>query len=123
MKRQFFVLEPIDQHKEHIGTKTHRKDVNGCVDIPSKPLGELFENNDGGITRPYKEHIHLLSQNKLDERVEQECDTAQSNEGKGRAPVVRFLIPATFRKTEKQPYKDKKHMPDAGVEGQEPVSV
>ena len=46
-ERQFFVLNPVDQHKENIGAQAHCKYVDRCVDVPTKPLGELLEHDDG----------------------------------------------------------------------------
>ena len=62
-------MDPVDQHKENVGTQAHCKYVDRCVDIPSKPFGELLEYNDRRITRSYEEHIHAFSQTELDEAV------------------------------------------------------
>ena len=45
-----FVLDPVDQRKQHICAQANRKDINGGVDIPAKPLGELLKHNNRGIT-------------------------------------------------------------------------
>ena len=62
-------MDPVDQHKEIVGTQTHGKYVDRCVDVPTKPLGELLEHDDRRIARPHEEHIHAFSQTELDEAV------------------------------------------------------
>ena len=68
-ERQRLVLDPVDQYKENVGTQAHSKDVDGCVDVPTKPLGELLEHDDRRIARSHEEHIHAFSQTELDEAV------------------------------------------------------
>ena len=66
---QLLVLDPVDQHKENVGTQAHSKDVDWCVDVPTKPLGELLEHDDRRIAGTNEEHIHAFSQTELDEAV------------------------------------------------------
>ena len=68
-ERQRLVLDPVDQYKENVGTQAHSKDVDGCVDVPTKPLGELLEHDDRRIAWSHEEHIHAFSQTELDEAV------------------------------------------------------
>ena len=68
-ERQRLVLDPVDQYKENVGTQAHSNDVDWCVDVPTKPLGELLEHDDRRITRSHEEHIHAFSQTELDEAV------------------------------------------------------
>ena len=123
MEWQLPVLDPVDQYKENVGTQTHGKYVDGCVDVPTKPFGELLEHNDRRITRSYEEHIHAFSQTKLDEAVKAKGDAAQRNEGPRGAPVVCLLIATALGETYEQAHKHKQHMPDAGMKCQEPVPV
>ena len=44
---EILIMQPVDQYEQQIGSQTHRKYVNGRVDIPAKPFGKLLEHNDG----------------------------------------------------------------------------
>ena len=61
VKRQGFVLQIVNQAEYNICPKTYCKDVNRRVDVPAKPLRELFKYNDRGAAGSYKEHIHVLA--------------------------------------------------------------
>ena len=122
-ERQCLVLDPVDQYKENVGTQAHCKYVDRCVDIPSKPFGELLEHNDRRITRSHEEHIHAFSQTELDKAVKTEGDAAQRNEGPCGTPVVCLLIATALGEADEQSYKHKQHVPDAGMKRQEPVPM
>lgn len=122
-ERQRLVLDPVDQYKENVGTQTHCKYVDRCVDVPTKPLGELLEHDDRRIARSHEEHIHAFSQTELDEAVKPEGDTAQCNEGPCGTPVVCLLIATALGEADEQTHKHKQHVPDAGMKCQEPVPM
>ena len=116
-------MDPVDQAEEDICAQAHGKHVDRCVDVPAKPLGELFEHDDRRIARSHEEHIHVLSQTELDKAVQSKGNTAQRHKGPGRAPVVGLLIATAFGEADEKSHKHQKHMPYAGMERQKPVSV
>ena len=78
MHRLFFsagqrlVLQAVDQQEDQVSTQAYRRHVDGRIDVPAKPPRELLEHDDGRFSRPNKEHIHVSSQAKLHNAVEQE---------------------------------------------------
>ena len=51
---QCLILDPVNQYKENVGTQAHGKYVDGCVDVPTKPLGELLEHDDTTGSFPWQ---------------------------------------------------------------------
>ena len=123
MEWQLLVLDPVDQYKENIGTQAHGKYVDGCVDVPAKPLGELLEYDDRRIARSHEEHIHAFSQTELDEAVKAKGDAAQCDEGPCGPPVICFLIATTLGEADEKSHKHKQHVPNAGMKRQKPVPM
>ena len=66
---QPLVLDTVDQSENNVSTKTHGKDVDWCVDVPTEPFRELLEYYDWRITWSHEEHVHAFSQTELDEAV------------------------------------------------------
>ena len=113
----------MDQQKNQVGTQTYRKNIDRGIDVPAEPLGELFENDNGGISGANEEHIHLFPKSKLHEAVEPEGNAAQSQKCIGGAPIIRLQITAPFGEAEKQADKNQQHVPDAGMERKEPIAM
>lgn len=120
---QFLVPDQVDQGKENIGPQGYGKDVDGRVDVLAEPLGELFENNDGGISGTDEEHVHVFSQPQLHKAVQSEGHTAQHQEGKGCRRVILFPCSAPLGHTKEQAHKHQQHMPYAGVNGQKQMPM
>ena len=116
-------MDPVDQSKDDVGTQTYRKDVDRGIDVPAEPFGELLEHNDRRIARADKEHIHALSQTELYEAVKSKGDPAQGYKGNRGISIVRYPVATALGETDEQPYKNKEHMPDTGMECQKQVAV
>ena len=81
-------MQPVDQDEQQIGSQTYCEYVNGCVDIPTEPFGELFEHNDGRITRANEEHIHISADSKLHDAVQGKGHAAEKGEDPSRRSIV-----------------------------------
>ena len=73
-------MQPVDQDEQQIGSQTYCEYVNGCVDIPTEPFGELFEHNDGRITGANEEHVHISADSKLHDAVQGKGHAAEKGE-------------------------------------------
>lgn len=80
-------MQPVDQDEQQIGSQTYCEYVNGCVDIPTEPFGELFEHNDGRITRANEEHIHISADSKLHDAVQGKGHAAEKGEDPSRRSI------------------------------------
>lgn len=98
-------MQPVDQNEYQIGSQTHRKYVNGRVDIPAKPFGKLLEYNDGRIAWADEEHIHVAADSKLHNTVQGKRHSTQDDEDPSRVSIVGLLVAASFGHTDEQSHK------------------
>lgn len=103
---QLLVLDPVDQYKENIGTQAHGKYVDGCVDVPTKPLGELLEHDDRRIARADEEHIHISLKAELNNAVQNKGNSAQCDKGQRGHLIVLLGVSSSLREAQEKPYKD-----------------
>ena len=116
-------MQPVDQDEQQIGSQTYCEYVNECVDIPTEPFGELFEHNDGRITRANEEHIHISADSKLHDAVQGKGHAAEKGEDPSRRSIVALLVAASLGHAEEQPHKHQQHVPHARVGGKEQVAM
>ena len=116
-------MQPVDQDKQQIGSQTYCEYVNGCIDIPAKPFGELFEHNDGRITGTNEEHIHISADSKLHNTVQGKGHAAEKDEDPSRGGIVSLLVAASFGHAEEQSHEHQQHVPHARVGGKEQVAM
>ena len=116
-------MQPVDQDEQQIGSQTYCEYVNGCVDIPTEPFGELFEHNDGRITRANEEHIHISADSKLHDAVQGKGHAAEKGEDPSRRSIVALLVAASLGHAEEQSHKHQQHVPHARVGGKEQVAM
>ena len=98
-------MQPVDQDEQQIGSQTYCEYVNGCVDIPTEPFGELFEHNDGRITRANEEHIHISADSKLHDAVQGKGHAAEKGEDPSRRSIVALLVAASLGHAEEQSHR------------------
>ena len=82
------MLQGVNDPEDNIGADTYYRNIDQSVDIPAEPLGKLFENDQRGISRTDKKHIHMFVQSKLYKAVKEKRDDTKTDKCPCSTPVI-----------------------------------